>query len=156
MSSRGLGNTGADGIEIYTGTYAAAFRAGDAAAELRACAETAARAAALGLVVNAGHDLNLENLPGLVAAHAEPGGSLDRPRTDRRRAGNRLCRRGPRLQGGAGRDDALMLRALASRRVGLKPRGNAKTSTSVPAAISVATRNASCAAAAIASASRAI
>ena len=59
--------TGADGIEIYTGTYAAAFRAGNAAAELRACAATAARAAALGLVVNAGHDLNLDNLPALVA-----------------------------------------------------------------------------------------
>lgn len=60
--------SGADGIEIYTGTYAAAFRRGEAAAELRACAETAARAAAQGLVVNAGHDLNLRNLPGLVAA----------------------------------------------------------------------------------------
>jgi pyridoxine 5-phosphate synthase len=60
--------SGADGIEIYTGTYAAAFRAGDAASELRACADTAARAAALGLVVNAGHDLNLDNLPDLVAA----------------------------------------------------------------------------------------
>ena len=63
-----MGNTGADGIEIYTGTYAAAFRAGDGSAELRACAETASRAGALGLVVNAGHDLNLRNLPGLVAA----------------------------------------------------------------------------------------
>jgi pyridoxine 5-phosphate synthase len=61
-------NTGADGIEIYTGGYAAAFRAGNPAAELRACAETATRAAALGLVVNAGHDLNLDNLPPLVAA----------------------------------------------------------------------------------------
>jgi pyridoxine 5-phosphate synthase len=60
--------TGADGIEIYTGSYAAAFRAGNAAAELAACAATAARAAALGLVVNAGHDLNLDNLGGLVAA----------------------------------------------------------------------------------------
>jgi len=60
--------SGADGIEIYTGTYAAACRAGDGAAQLRACAETAARAAALGLVVNAGHDLNLDNLPRLVAA----------------------------------------------------------------------------------------
>lgn len=60
--------TGADGIEIYTGTFAAAFRAGSAAAELQACAATAARAAALGLVVNAGHDLNLANLPALVAA----------------------------------------------------------------------------------------
>jgi len=60
--------TGADGIEIYTGTYAAAFRAGSAAAALDACAATAAGAAALGLVVNAGHDLNLDNLPALVAA----------------------------------------------------------------------------------------
>jgi pyridoxine 5-phosphate synthase len=60
--------SGADGIEIYTGTYAAAFRAGNAVAELRACAATAAAAAALGLVVNAGHDLNLDNLPALVAA----------------------------------------------------------------------------------------
>src|SRR5712671_2462899 len=60
--------TGADGIEIYTGTYAAAYRAGDSAEELRACADTAARARERGLVVNAGHDLNLDNLPGLVAA----------------------------------------------------------------------------------------
>jgi len=60
--------SGADGIEIYTGTYAAAWRAGDATRELAACAATASRAAALGLVVNAGHDLNLDNLPALVAA----------------------------------------------------------------------------------------
>src|SRR5579862_1134521 len=42
--------SGADGIEIYTGTYAAAFRAGlaanELAPELAACAATAARAAA--------------------------------------------------------------------------------------------------------------
>jgi pyridoxine 5-phosphate synthase len=60
--------TGADGIEIYTGAYSAAFRAGDSAKELRACVETAARARRCGLVVNAGHDLNLDNLPDLVAA----------------------------------------------------------------------------------------
>jgi pyridoxine 5-phosphate synthase len=60
--------SGADGIEIYTGTYAAAFRAGASARELKACADTAARARERGLVVNAGHDLNLDNLPGLVAA----------------------------------------------------------------------------------------
>jgi pyridoxine 5-phosphate synthase len=60
--------TGADGIEIYTGTYAAACRAGNAAGELAACADTAARAAACGLTVNAGHDLNLDNLPELVKA----------------------------------------------------------------------------------------
>jgi pyridoxine 5-phosphate synthase len=61
-------NTGADGIEIYTGSYAAAFRAGDPAELLRCCAATAARAAELGLLVNIGHDLNLDNLPPLVAA----------------------------------------------------------------------------------------
>ena len=60
--------SGADGIEIYTGTYAAAFRAGDSRKELEACAATAARAHERGLVVNAGHDLNLDNLPPLVAA----------------------------------------------------------------------------------------
>jgi pyridoxine 5-phosphate synthase len=59
---------GADGIEIYTGSYAAAFRQGDYAALLRACAAAADRAAELGLVVNIGHDLNLENLPPLLDA----------------------------------------------------------------------------------------
>src|SRR5262249_35140117 len=60
--------SGADGIEIYTGTYAAAFRVGDSTKELAACAATAARAHERGLVVNAGHDLNLDNLPPLVTA----------------------------------------------------------------------------------------
>jgi pyridoxine 5-phosphate synthase len=60
--------SGADGIEIYTGTYAAAFRAGNSAMELEACAATAAAAREHGLVVNAGHDLNLDNLPPLVDA----------------------------------------------------------------------------------------
>jgi pyridoxine 5-phosphate synthase len=60
--------SGADGVEIYTGGYADSFRNGEAAAMLTACAETAKRAAGRGLVVNAGHDLNLENLPALVAA----------------------------------------------------------------------------------------
>jgi pyridoxine 5-phosphate synthase len=61
-------NIGADGIEIYTGSYAAAFRTGSLEALRQACAATAARAADLGLVVNIGHDLNLDNLPPLVAA----------------------------------------------------------------------------------------
>jgi len=60
--------SGADGIEIYTGTYAAAFRAGNSARELQACAMSAAHAREQGLVVNAGHDLNLDNLPPLIAA----------------------------------------------------------------------------------------
>ena len=61
-------NIGADGIEIYTGSYASAFRQGDHSALLRACAEAANRAAELRLVVDIGHDLNLLNLPPLVAA----------------------------------------------------------------------------------------
>jgi pyridoxine 5-phosphate synthase len=60
--------TGADGIEIYTGSYAAAVRNGPHEASLNACAETGRRAAHLGLTVNIGHDLNLDNLPSLVAA----------------------------------------------------------------------------------------
>jgi len=61
-------DAGGDGIEIYTGSYAAAFRAGNPDALLRICAATAARAAELGLMVNIGHDLNLDNLPPLIAA----------------------------------------------------------------------------------------
>ena len=61
-------DAGADGIEIYTGSYAAAFRAGSPDALLQACVATAARAVGLGLVVNIGHDLNLDNLPPLAAA----------------------------------------------------------------------------------------
>jgi pyridoxine 5-phosphate synthase len=60
--------TGADGIEIYTGSYAAATRNGDHKAWLNDIAETAWRASALRLTVNVGHDLNLSNLPPLIAA----------------------------------------------------------------------------------------
>jgi pyridoxine 5-phosphate synthase len=59
---------GADGIEIYTGGYAAAFRARDPQAVLAACAATAGRAAKRGMTVNIGHDLNCDNLPPLIAA----------------------------------------------------------------------------------------
>ncbi len=62
-----VAEAGADGIEIYTGAYAAAFRAGGADGTLLdACAATAEAARAHGLVVNAGHDLNLRNIPPLV------------------------------------------------------------------------------------------
>ena len=53
---------GADRVELYTGPYAEAFAAGDADAALAAAADTAARAQAAGLAVNAGHDLNQANL----------------------------------------------------------------------------------------------
>jgi pyridoxine 5-phosphate synthase len=58
---------GADRIELYTEPYAAAFERGDADA-VAPFAASARRAAELGLGVNAGHDLNLDNLPTLVSA----------------------------------------------------------------------------------------
>jgi pyridoxine 5-phosphate synthase len=61
-------DAGADGVEIYTGSYAAAFHTGSHATLLAAIAATARRAHDLGLVVNAGHDLNLHNIPPLVSA----------------------------------------------------------------------------------------
>src|SRR5258708_860321 len=60
--------SGADGIEIYTGTYAAAFRAGNGSRELQACAATAAPAPERGPLGHAGHHLNLDTLPPLVTA----------------------------------------------------------------------------------------
>jgi pyridoxine 5-phosphate synthase len=57
---------GADGVEIYTGAYAAAFREGTHAELLRAIGDAAKAAADAGLVVNAGHDLNLLNIPPLM------------------------------------------------------------------------------------------
>ncbi len=61
-------DSGAGGIEIYTGPYAHAFRERAHQAILDRIAETARRAQEAGLVVNAGHDLNLHNIPPLVAA----------------------------------------------------------------------------------------
>lgn len=59
---------GADRIELYTGPYAAAFAAGEAAILLRRYAQAAEAAAEAGLGVNAGHDLNLDNLPAFCLA----------------------------------------------------------------------------------------
>ncbi|MDE1897494.1 MAG: pyridoxine 5'-phosphate synthase [Xanthomonadaceae bacterium] len=59
---------GAARIEIYTGPYAHAFAAGDAQTELTRCANTARRAGAAGLGVNAGHDLSQANLAAFCAA----------------------------------------------------------------------------------------
>ncbi|WP_428483790.1 pyridoxine 5'-phosphate synthase [Rhodopila sp.] len=60
--------TGADGVEIYTGPYAAAFREGTHGPIVTEIAATAAAAKAAGLIVNAGHDLNLHNIPPLIQA----------------------------------------------------------------------------------------
>ena len=53
---------GADRIELYTGPYAEAFSTGRETQALADCARTAAEALALGLGVNAGHDLSQANL----------------------------------------------------------------------------------------------
>ena len=64
----GVRETGADGIEIYTGAYATSSRDGDGSVAMTACVKTAEAARAAGLAINAGHDLNLLNLPPLIAA----------------------------------------------------------------------------------------
>jgi pyridoxine 5-phosphate synthase len=55
--------TGADRIEIYTEPYGAAFGTSRGARELERVRSSARAATAAGLGVNAGHDLNLANLP---------------------------------------------------------------------------------------------
>jgi len=56
---------GADRVELYTAPYARAFECGGEARDrsLAAYARAARHAHSLGLGVNAGHDLDLENLP---------------------------------------------------------------------------------------------
>jgi pyridoxine 5-phosphate synthase len=53
---------GADRVELYTETYARAFGTPDQASVLAAFEATAQAALALGLGINAGHDLNRDNL----------------------------------------------------------------------------------------------
>jgi len=59
--------SGTDRIEIYTEAYAKAFLAGKASAVLDSYRKVAGRAQELGLGVNAGHDLNLQNLPDFLS-----------------------------------------------------------------------------------------
>jgi pyridoxine 5-phosphate synthase len=60
---------GADRLEIYTGPYGATYGNPQAAElELKKIARTASMASELGLGINAGHDLTVANLPGLVRA----------------------------------------------------------------------------------------
>ena len=54
---------GADRVELYTEPYASAFARGEGERGVEPFVATARRAIALGLGVNAGHDLNRENLP---------------------------------------------------------------------------------------------
>lgn len=53
---------GADRIELYTEPYATAFRSGNVETVLQQYFHAAQKAQEIGLGVNAGHDLNLQNL----------------------------------------------------------------------------------------------
>ncbi|MBS0401705.1 MAG: pyridoxine 5'-phosphate synthase [Proteobacteria bacterium] len=59
---------GADRVELYTEPYAAAWGTPDQAVQLQRYAAAAQAALDAGLGVNAGHDLNLDNLPAFVRA----------------------------------------------------------------------------------------
>lgn len=59
---------GADRVELYTEPYAAAHGTPGQAQELARYAAAARAALAAGLQVNAGHDLNLSNLPDFLAS----------------------------------------------------------------------------------------
>ena len=59
---------GADRIEIFTGPYGGAFDESTMKVEFAKVVATGKAAAAVGINLNAGHDLTRENLPRLVAA----------------------------------------------------------------------------------------
>ncbi|MEM7171337.1 MAG: pyridoxine 5'-phosphate synthase [Pseudomonadota bacterium] len=60
--------TGTDRVEIYTGPYGAAYGGRDQQKTFEACCAAGLMAREVGLGLNAGHDLNLENLPPLRQA----------------------------------------------------------------------------------------
>ena len=64
----GAAALGADRVELYTEPYAKAFGTPQQASELQRYSAAAAAAIAVGLGVNAGHDLNRANLPPFLTA----------------------------------------------------------------------------------------
>ena len=60
---------GADRIELYTAPYAMAKTEAEIERELELLVTAAEKATSLGMGVNAGHDLNLENLPRMQKVH---------------------------------------------------------------------------------------
>jgi pyridoxine 5-phosphate synthase len=58
---------GADRVELYTKPWADAWNTAQSAAQLVKYAQAASAARALGMQVNVGHDLNLNNLPAFVS-----------------------------------------------------------------------------------------
>ncbi|MFN3595754.1 MAG: pyridoxine 5'-phosphate synthase [Rubricoccaceae bacterium] len=67
-AARAAADLGADRVELYTGPYAEAFAAGAAADVLPRYVAAAEAARSAGLGLNAGHDLDLENLGLLLRA----------------------------------------------------------------------------------------
>lgn len=67
----GARDTGADRVELYTEPYARAFGTSAQASVLQQYAAAAAAAQTAGLGVNAGHDLNRENLPDFLRGVAD-------------------------------------------------------------------------------------
>lgn len=61
------GKTGVPAVELHTGNYADARDAGSAAAELERIRATAEYAREQGLIVNAGHGLNYDNVSAVAA-----------------------------------------------------------------------------------------
>ena len=61
-SIRWAASVGADRVELYTEPYARAFESGEARRSFQVYTEAAVLAKSLGLGVNAGHDLDLDNL----------------------------------------------------------------------------------------------
>lgn len=61
-------DVGADHVELYTGPYHVAFMEGRGEQTIRSFVETAEAMQAVGIELNAGHDLNLNNLPGFLGA----------------------------------------------------------------------------------------
>jgi pyridoxine 5-phosphate synthase len=59
---------GAHRIELYTEPYARAFERGEVEVVLPRFVESAKAARAAGLGINAGHDLNRDNLPAFLGA----------------------------------------------------------------------------------------
>lgn len=59
---------GADRVELYTEPYASSFGTANGSVMLKRYVDAAGAAGQCGLGVNAGHDLNRENLPGFLRA----------------------------------------------------------------------------------------
>lgn len=67
---RAAKQTGADAVEIHTGTYCEGFRGGDHAGKLEAIRAAAAQARNIGLKVFAGHGLDLRNIVPILSLSA--------------------------------------------------------------------------------------